>query len=401
MKTTKTLITFLLLAFLLASCKFPTKVPTLVPVTPVPPTATAAGLTDYSSGAYLDDRSTAAALVLSYVNAINSHHFVRAYSYWDAPETVIGTLDAFTTATEGIANEIVTLGQVSSDGAAGSIYYTVPAAVTDTLSGGGTNKYSACFVLRLPQPGNYGAPPITPMHITSNTVITPVATSTSDASILSSACTGLAGSPAGDPALEDLTDISAANYIDNRSEAVDVVKSLVNSINRHELVRAYSYYEAPSIFPGSYSFYESGMASTDTITSVIFGTVISDAGAGQYYYQVPVAEYITETDASEHLYIGCYNLHLSNPSFQGELPFRPMAITTETLTEYLITVDVAPILETACAPYPTSTPHPTATFTPMPAKADACNQYTTYTTCSVHKDVCQWNRLTSVCSKLP
>jgi len=401
MKNIRSLITFLLLAILLASCKFPTKVPTLVPITPIPPTLAPGDLTDYSSAAYLDDRSTPAALVLSYVNAINSHHFVRAYSYWDAPETVIGSLDAFTAATELIASETVTLGAVSSDGAAGSMYYTVPAAVTDTLSGGGTNKYSACFVTRLTQPGNYGAPPITPMQITSNTIITPVDASTSDDSIITSACAGLAGSPAGDPALENLSDISADNYIDNRSGAIEVVKSLVNSINRHEFVRAYSYYEAPSIFPGSFSFYESGMASTDVITSVVFGDVISDAGAGQFYYQVPVAEYITETDASEHLYIGCYNLHLANPSFQATLPFRPMAITTEELTEYLITVDVAPILEAICSPYATSTPHPTITFTPLPAKTDPCNQYTTYLTCSSHKDKCLWNRTTSVCYSIP
>ena len=389
MKTTKTLNAFLLLAFTLASCGFPTKVPTLIPVTLVPPTATAGGLTDYSSGAYLDDRSTPAALVLSYVNAINSHHFVRAYSYWDAPETVIGTLDAFTTATEGIASESVALGAVSSDGAAGSIYYTVPAAVTDTLSGGGTNKYSTCFVLRLPQPGNYGAPPITPMHITGNTTITPVDGATSDADIIASACSSLAGSPAGDPVLEDLTDISAENYIDNRSGPVEVVKSLINSINRHEYVRAYSYYEAPSIFPGSYPFYETGLADTDVITSAVFGPVTSDAGAGQYYYQVPVAEYITEADASEHLYIGCYNLHLSNPSFQGTLPFRPMAITTEELTEYLITVDVTPILAAICSPYPTSTPHPTTTWTPVPAKTDPCAQYTEKD-CAVYSRACYW-----------
>jgi hypothetical protein len=400
MKTIKTLIVFLLLAFLLASCKFPTKVPTLVPVTLVPPTLAPGSLTDYSSGAYLDDRSTAAALVLSYVNAINSHHFVRVYSYWDSPEAVIGTLDVFTAAIEIIASETVTLGQVSSDGAAGSIYYTVPAAVTDTLSGGGTNKYSVCFVTRLTQPGNYGAPPITPMQITSNTVITPVDASTSDDSILASACSGLSGSPAGDPVLEDLTDISADNYIDNRSGPVEVVKSLINSINRHELVRAYSYYEAPSIFPGSYAFYESGMASTDVITEVVFGDVISDAGAGQYYYQVPVAEYITETDASEHLYIGCYNLHLSNPSFQGTLPFRPMAITTEELTEYLITVDVAPILETACSPYPTSTPHPTVTWTPLPGKTDACNKYT-ITECALYPRTCTWNKDKNLCVSVP
>ena len=226
----ETLIAFLLLAFTLASCVFPTKVPTLIPVTPVPPTATTpAGLTDYSSGAYLDDRSTPAALVLSYVNAINSHHFVRAYSY----------------------------------------------------------------------------------------------------------------------------------------------------------------YEAPSIFPGSYPFYETGLADTDVITSAVFGPVNSDAGAGQYYYQVPVAEYITETDASEHLYIGCYNLHLANPSFQGTLPFRPMAITTEEMTEYLITVDVTPILAAICSPYPTSTPHPTATWTPAPVSVDPCKQYN-IEQCKDNERVCYW-----------
>jgi hypothetical protein len=340
-----------------------TPLSTAIPPTAIPPTATSAslptatpnstatvtpaGLPDYSSANYIDDRSTAAALILSYVNAINRHEYLRAYSYWPNASSSLGTLDAFTNSYNNVTSEAVAMGQVTGEGAAGSVYYTVPAAVTDSLNGGGTNKYAYCFVLRFPQPGNYGAPPIQPLHFDQNTQKSTVNASISDANVIAAACSSTSGLPGSAALVEDLNDLSSGNYIDNRSGAVEVIKSLLNAINRKEYVRAYSYFETPATFPGSYNSYAAGFNDTGSVTAV-FGTVQSDAGAGQFHYKVPLAENVTNTNSTKHLFVGCYTLHLANPGIQGTLPFQPLAITTGKLKEYAVGTDVNPLLATAC-----------------------------------------------------
>jgi hypothetical protein len=317
--------------------------PTDTPIPLVTATSMPGTLPDYSSTAYLDDLSTPAALILSYANAINRFEYLRAYSYWTTPADYLGTLDAFTASFANVTSETITLGQVTSEGAAGSVYYSVPAAMTDALNGGGVNKYAVCFVLRLPQPGNYGAPPIQPMHFYQQTKLA-VDAAISDVNIIAAACPDNGGLPGGTARVEDLSDLSLNNYIDNRSGAVEVVSSMLNAVNRKEYVRAYSYWQTTA---STYTAFEAGYSDTNTVTAT-FGTVLSDAGAGQFHYQVPVAEFVTHTDNSKHIYVGCYTLHLSNPGMQGTLPFQPLGITDGKFKEYPAGTDVGPLLTSVC-----------------------------------------------------
>ena len=382
MNPKRVIITLFCLAFFLASCEFPaattatpevkgpietattayiivTNTPVEVPLATatlasLPTSAPAATATmapetlpDYSSTAYLDDRSTAAALILSYANAINRFEYLRAYSYWTNPGSYLGLLDTFNASWSDVASVSVAMGTVTTEGAAGSSYFTIPAAETDHLSGGGSNKYAVCYVLRFPQPGNYGAPPIQPMHFDQYTRV-PVSASMSDADAIGLACSGgSAGLPGAVAAVEGLDDISAGNYIDNRSGAVEVIKSLLNAINRKEYVRAYSYWENPSVQPGSYAAYANGFSDTASVTAV-FGNVISDAGAGQFHYQVPVGEVVTTTANATQTFIGCYTLHLANPGMQGTLPFKPLAITNGSMHQVANGTNLTPLLATAC-----------------------------------------------------
>jgi hypothetical protein len=375
----KLIVVFVLLAFMIASCALKTPAvvneapkeltattdttaqvtyvivtntgeSTALPATATPEPAVTATTTatpgDYSATAYLDDRSTPAALIFSFANAINRHEYLRAYSYWQDAGSYLGSLESFTSGMENVTNETVTMGQVVAEGAAGSSYYSVPAAVTDLLEGGGTNKYAVCYVLRMPQPGNYGAPPIQPMHFYQQTKLT-VDAGISDANVIAAACSETSGLPGTPAELEDMAIIGSSNFIDNRSGAVEVVKSLLNAINRKEYVRAYSYFQNPTTFPGSYSSYEAGFSDTVSVTAV-FGTVTSDAGAGQFYYQIPVAETVTTTGSTTQLFVGCYTLHLANPGMQGMLPFEPLGITEGHFTAYPSGTDVAPLLSTVC-----------------------------------------------------
>lgn len=306
------------------------------------------GLPDISSANYLDDRSTPAALLLSYVNAINRHEYIRAYSYWISPANNLGTLDNYSNSYSNVASEAITLGGVSSEGAAGSVYYTVPVVFSDTMTDNSISKYSGCYVLRLPQPANYGEPPIQPMNIDRGSK-TLASGSASDTDLLAAACSP-ADYPAGQTApaaVETITDLSAQNYIDNRSGGIELVSSLLNSINRKEYVRAYSYWQDPSTAPGPYDAYAAGFNDTQSVTAT-FGTVNVDAGAGQYYYTVPLAMHVTTTSSAQKTYVGCYTLHISNPGFQGTLPFEPLGIKTGKFKQVDNSADITSMLTAAC-----------------------------------------------------
>jgi hypothetical protein len=307
-------------------------------------------LLDYSSASYLDDRSTPSTLVLSYANAINRNEYLRAYAYWINPSTYLGTLEAFTSSMTNVSSVQTSLGPISSEGAAGSIYYTVPVLFKYTKKDSSIDRYAACYLLRFPQPGNYGSPPITPLHFDRLTSLL-LTGFVSDADGLASACSGadFAGGAAnsGAPGGESITDLSSGNYIDNRSGAVEVISSLINAINHKEYVRAYSYWENPSVHPGNYDIYAAGFNDTQAITAT-FGAVISDAGAGQFHYQIPVAEVVQTTGGTTQTFVGCYTLHISNPGIQGALPFNPLGITTGQFTTVANGTNTTPLLVTAC-----------------------------------------------------
>lgn len=122
-----------------------------------------------------------------------------------------------------------------------------------------------------------------------------------------------------------------AAYIDNRSDAVALLSSYVNAINRKEFARAYSYWGSGSSV-GSFDNFAQGFAGTDTVT-LTTGTVGSSAGAGQLYYVVPVTLSALQTNGTTQAYVGCYTLHLSQPGFQAEPPFRPLGIMSANIKQ--------------------------------------------------------------------
>ena len=319
--------------------------------TNTPESAAPAAPVDYSPAVYLDDRSTPATLLYSLANAINRHEFIRAYSYWSTPFDYIGLLEAFANNYASTSSVQITMGDILSEGAAGTIYYSAPVIMTFTNSDATVYRMSSCFLFRFPQPANFGEPPITLLHI-SKGGLNSVAADISDSDAIKTACYGTdygtyaAGNPPESQNLENLTNIGPDNYIDNRSGAVEVVSSLFNAINRKEYVRAYGYWQ-DQIAVGSYSDYAAGFADTSLITAT-FGTVAADAGAGQYYYSVPVAQTVSTTIGDTQTFVGCYTLHLSNPGMQATLPFEPLGITKGKFALVPAGVDIAPLMTTAC-----------------------------------------------------
>jgi hypothetical protein len=89
--------------------------------------------------AYLDDRSTASSLIRSYYNAINRREYARAYH-------------AFAAGYADTAQVDLSLGTAVDEGAAGSVYSSVPVAIRATDRGGGTRVFAGCIVTRQIQP---------------------------------------------------------------------------------------------------------------------------------------------------------------------------------------------------------------------------------------------------------
>jgi len=118
--------------------------------------------------AYIDDRSTGAAVVKSYYNAIDRREYARAYSYFgasaapDFAEWAKGYAD-----TEAVT---ATIGDAAEEGAAGSLYYAVPVVLDVTRTDGGTVRFAGCYTLRLVQPANQEQPPFEGVHIEAATL---------------------------------------------------------------------------------------------------------------------------------------------------------------------------------------------------------------------------------------
>jgi len=373
----KSISLLLALTFLLSACvsqptAAPTALPTIVlPTQTAPPTAIAptetvppptatqtpsaaptatpfpGELPEYSAATYLDDRSTAAALMLSYFNAINRQEYLRAYSYYST-NADIGTLDQFASGYSDTQTVSVVLGDVYSEGAAGSIYFTIPMILNVTTTSNTPQKFAACYVLRMAQPANFGAPPVIPMHIERGTAKSvPVDETIQDPALLGTACpspdfpTGIYSAPA---TVEQLADLSSANYIDNRSDAVALMSSYVNAINRKEYAKAYTYWQTP---PEPYDAFASGYTNTGSVTAQ-FGTPFVDVNEAQTTYSLPVVLVSTMNNGSIKTYAGCYTMQLTQPTVQTTLPFQSLGFTSAAVNQVDNNADVPTLLINAC-----------------------------------------------------
>ena len=96
---------------------------------------------------YRDDRSTPESLVQSLYNAIDRHEYLRGWSYF-SDDSGRPTFDDFAAGYEDTDTVRLKVGEVTSEGAAGSIFSAVPVAIEGTKTDG-TNK---CLHRLLPHP---------------------------------------------------------------------------------------------------------------------------------------------------------------------------------------------------------------------------------------------------------
>jgi len=316
-----------------------TSMPTVMPIA-VPTTA------DTGSSPYLDDRSDAAAVIKSLFNAINLHQYARAYSYWDdTPQRVPFT--QFEAGYQDTASVQITLGAIGVDAGAGNLYAPVPIMFSAKTTSGAAQTFVGCYLLHLSQPGIQGVLPFRPWGIQSAAVQL-VANNANAVDLMSHVCDNFGPPP---PTLAQPAaapgDISPNQYIDNRTGPVEVLQSLYNAINRHEYVRAYSYWKSTAQNLPSLDQFEQGYSNTQLVT-LTTGLIIPDAGAGQFHYAVPVTLKAGLSDGSQQTFVGCYVLHISNPDIQSAPPFQPLGIESANVRQVTADADTAALRTQLC-----------------------------------------------------
>lgn len=111
--------------------------------------------------AYVDDRSTPAALARSLYNAINRGEYARAYSYFATPPSP--TLEAYAKGYDGTEHVEIVTGTPREEAAAGSVYFELPIAIRATNANGTDSVFAGCYTMRMPNPAI--AEQFEPLHI--------------------------------------------------------------------------------------------------------------------------------------------------------------------------------------------------------------------------------------------
>lgn len=294
---------------------------------------------------YVDDRSTPQQLMQSWANAINRHEWLRVYSYWESGARQIAPYYQFAAGYSNTASVQLVIGTITGDQGAGQLYYSVPVTLNAQTTSGAAQTYVGCYVLHLAQPAIQGTPPFAPLAIRSASV-QQVANSADTTTLMANACQivgqALPPSPVPNP-----TDISAARYLDDRSDAVQVLRSLFNAVNRQEYLRAFSYWEPGAAGLAPFPQFEQGYADTASV-QLSTGDVTSDGAAGSVYYTVPVTLIAQTQQGIQQTFVGCYTLRLANPQIQATPPFRPLSIYSANVQQVSNNADTTALMQQSC-----------------------------------------------------
>ncbi len=317
-------------------------------------TATSGGTnprgTPTASTGYLDDRSTAEEVIRSYYNAINAKEYARAYSYWEAnvDSSQLPPFDQFQQGYSTTENVDLTFGPVGEGVGAGQIYYTVPVELDATSSTNAKQTFIGCYTLHLGRPAIQTAPPFHPLAIQS-AKIDQVASIASLQSMLNTACNGVGDASGTVTPVANPNDVSASNYLDNRSDGAEVIRSFYNAINRQEYARAYYYWEGdvPASQLAPFDQFQQGYSDTKSVQLTI-GDVQDGAAAGNRYWSVPVTINSSMSDGSTQTFVGCYLVHLASPQLQAQPPFQPAGIQQASVQKVASNADTASLMAQAC-----------------------------------------------------
>ncbi len=112
-------------------------------------------------------------------------------------------------------------------------------------------------------------------------------------------------------------------YLDNRSDAAELVRSLYNAINRREYARAWDYFSDKKPARDLQAFAD-GYAETERV-EIETGAISKQGATGSIFYSVPAAIRAIAKNGSESVFAGCYTARLVNPQVQDTI-FTPLRL---------------------------------------------------------------------------
>lgn len=112
---------------------------------------------------YVDDRSSVSAIVRSLYNAVNRKEYARAWSYY-GDQKPAADLQRYADGYKDTASIKLLFGQAESEGAAGSVFYSLPISIEAASADGATKVFAGCYTARLANPQIQDAS-FVPLHI--------------------------------------------------------------------------------------------------------------------------------------------------------------------------------------------------------------------------------------------
>jgi hypothetical protein len=159
-------------------------------------------------------------------------------------------------------------------------------------------------------------------------------------------------------------------FIDDRSNALQVIRSFYNAINRKEYARAYSYWNVEGAAGNAqlpaYQQFEQGYQATAAVQLYV-GAISEGAAAGNLYYGVPFSLKSTANSGAVQVFAGCYTVHQAQPANFGAPPFHPMNIESAKVQVVQGSVTAGDLMAKSCQ----NNGSPAVTLTPVPANDSA------------------------------
>lgn len=287
----------------------------------------------------MEDRTDPVGLVKSFYNAINRKEYQRAYGYWGnaAGKGVENTPASYPQFVQGYADTAsvaVTTGQTRSDAGAGQQYTSIPTVLMAKHPDGTSQTFYGCYVTHKTNPGIDPSDNGKYWTLQTGKIQTaPASSKTED--LLAQAC-------------QDATSPQAPAFYEERTEAVNLLKSYYNAINRKEYQRAYKYWESAGSgvnnTPPVYADFVKGYADTVSV-NLTTGTPSSEgAAAGSTYITIPAVLVASQTNGTTQTFYGCYTTRKTNVGvdpnpdaskywrlYTGEIQLAPAGSNTSTL----------------------------------------------------------------------
>jgi len=242
------------------------------------------------------DQTSPLNLLTAYYNAINLRDYTRAYGYWRNPPDD-QTLDQFAAGFAGTDRvDVIARLPIMSEGAAGSIFASIPAMLLATTNDNATPPtYVACFVARKSNvPEGNNPEPDPNWHLYSADVYS---VSIENLDLLDNVC-------------ENSTPIAEMGVYENRLTPEDLLTAYYNAIVLQDYARAYDYWSAP--LDQTLEQFSAGFSDVADIEIYVHLAGLSEGAAGTIYSTLPVLLNVTRRAGDPQYFIGCFVMRRSN-----------------------------------------------------------------------------------------